>query len=66
MTTSELVLSKIASRLAIMVILGLLAHLPDQRHRPPIDPADASEISAIGRQASMPENRAEATVGYSD
>src|ERR1700744_188524 len=64
MTTSELILSKIASRLAVMVVLGLLGHLPDQHHQPPITQANAIETSAVYPQASSLENRPNDTVGY--
>jgi hypothetical protein len=66
MTTSERILSTIASRLAIMVLLGLLGHLPDQRHQSPIDRADAIEMSAAGSPASGVENRTDAAAGYAD
>lgn len=46
MTTSELILRKIALRLAIMVAFVLLGHLPDRRVQLPTAPAHATEISA--------------------
>jgi hypothetical protein len=66
MTSSELILSKIAARLAIIVTLGLLGHLPDQRHQRPLAQANAIEISEASPPASRLENRTHETVGYAD
>jgi hypothetical protein len=66
MTTSERVLSKIALRLAVMVTLGLLGHLPDQRHPPPIAQANATEPGEAFPQASRLAGRTNEAVGYAD
>lgn len=66
MTGSELILSKIAARLAILVTLGFLAYLPDQRHQPPIAQANATDMSEARPQASRLENRTNATVADAD
>lgn len=66
MTTSELLLSKIALRLAVVVVLGLVGHLPDQRRQPLTAQADAIEMSAASSRPSALENQTNAAAGYTD